>query len=123
FGGRNAFLSATLGLGLAAAIGFYGSPVGTGRGGSPAPADLAAEIASPILGLFGGADGSIPPEAIATFDQALTRAGVEHELRTYPGAPHSFFDRKADQFADESADAWERVLAFIAGHGSPAATR
>jgi carboxymethylenebutenolidase len=122
FGGRNAFLSGTLGLGLAGAIGFYGSPVGPGRGGSPAPADLAAEIASPVLGLFGGADGSIPPEAVAAFDEALTRAGVEHELRSYPGAPHSFFDRKADQFADESADAWERVLAFIAGHAAPAAT-
>ena len=123
FGGRNAFLSATLGLGLAGAIGFYGSPVGPGRGGSPAPADVAGEIASPILGLFGGADGSIPPEAIATFDRALTRAGVEHDLRSYPGAPLSFFDRKADQFAGDSADAWERVLAFIAGHGSSATTR
>jgi carboxymethylenebutenolidase len=32
---------------------------------------------------------------------------------TYPGAPHSFFDRKAEDFADVSADAWERVLSFI----------
>jgi carboxymethylenebutenolidase len=31
----------------------------------------------------------------------------------YPGAPHSFFDRKYSEFADESADAWTRVLAFI----------
>ena len=32
---------------------------------------------------------------------------------TYPGAPHSFFDRKADQFAAESEAAWAEVLAFI----------
>jgi carboxymethylenebutenolidase len=31
----------------------------------------------------------------------------------YPGAPHSFFDRKYEQFATESEDAWNRVLAFL----------
>ena len=31
------------------------------------------------------------------FDAALTAAGVDHRLVTYPGAPHSFFDRKADR--------------------------
>ena len=44
-------------------------------------------------------------------------AGVEHEVVTYPGAPHSFFDRKQEAFADESADAWERTLAFLERHG------
>ena len=29
---------------------------------------------------------------------------------TYAGAPHSFFDRKQDQFAHASEDAWRRVL-------------
>ena len=32
----------------------------------------------------------------------------------YDGAPHSFFDRKFEQFADASEDAWQRVLAFVA---------
>jgi carboxymethylenebutenolidase len=120
FGGRMAFLSATLGLGLAGAIGFYGPPVGPGRGGSPAPADVAADMASPILGLFGGADQSIPPEAIAAFEKSLTGAGVDHRLKSYPGATHSFFDRKAEQFAGESADAWSEVLTFIGQHGAGA---
>ena len=120
FGGRMAFLSSTLGLGLAGAIGFYGPPVGPGRGGSPAPADVVGNMEAPILGLFGGTDQSIPPEAIAGFDAALEGAGVEHRLKTYPGAPHSFFDRKADQFAAESADAWSEVLAFIGRRASSA---
>ncbi len=113
FGGRLAFLSATLGLGLAGAVGFYGNPVGPGRGGSPQPAELADRIESPILGLFGGADPSIPAEAVATFDGALERAGVEHRVVSYPDAPHSFFDRKAEQFADASAQAWQEILAFV----------
>jgi carboxymethylenebutenolidase len=39
---------------------------------------------------------------------------------TYPGAPHSFFDRKQEDYADASADAWERVLGFIRAN-TPAA--
>ena len=54
-----------------------------------------------------------PPEAVETFEDALAATGVPHEVVTYPGAPHSFFDRKADDFADTSTDAWERVLAFV----------
>jgi carboxymethylenebutenolidase len=68
----------------------------------------------PVLGLFGGADEHILPEHIAAFDQALTGAEVEHELVTYPGAPHSFFDRRYAEHADACADAWRRVLGFFA---------
>ena len=116
FGGRMTFLSATLGLDLAGAIGFYGPPVGPGRGGSPAPAEVADQIASPILGLFGGADPGIPAAAIEEFDSSLERAGVEHRLIAYPNAPHSFFDRKAAEYKDESDQAWAEVLAFIRAH-------
>jgi carboxymethylenebutenolidase len=114
FGGRLAFLSATLGLDLAGAIGFYGNPVGPARGGTPQPAELAAEMSSPILGLFGGADQGIPAAAVDTFEEALERAGVDHRLVTYPDAPHSFFDRKAEQFAGESAAAWTEIQQFLA---------
>lgn len=114
-GGRMAFLSATLGLGLAGVVGFYGTLVGPWRNDAPAPVDLAASFAAPVLGLFGGADGAITAEAIAAFDAALGTAGVEHRLVTYPGAPHSFFDRKAADFADASASAWAETLAFIEG--------
>ena len=35
---------------------------------------------------------------------------------TYDGAPHSFFDRRYEDFADASEDAWRRVLEFIERH-------
>ena len=104
---------ATLGLGLAGVIGMYGTLAGPWRNDAPAPVDVAGQIASPVLGLFGGADTVITPEAIDAFDHGLEAAGVDHRLVTYPGAPHSFFDRKAADFADESAAAWNEVLAFI----------
>ena len=34
-------------------------------------------------------------------------------MTTYEGAPHSFFDRKAADFADASARAWDEMLAFM----------
>jgi carboxymethylenebutenolidase len=116
FGGRLAYLSATLGLDLAGAIGFYGVPVGPGRGGTPAPADVAGEMTSPLLGLWAGDDGATSAEAIVEFDAALAAAGVEHRFVTYAGAPHSFFDRKAEQYADASKQAWEEMLTFVRGH-------
>ncbi len=119
FGGRLAFVATTFGLGLAGAIGFYGWPVGD-RPNSPAPADVAGEMRAPILAIFGGADDGIPVEAVAQFETALSAAGVPHEIETYPGAPHSFFDRKAADHAAASADAWERTLEFIRGNGTAA---
>jgi len=112
-GGRMSYLAGTLGLGLAGVIGLYGTVVGPWRNDAPAPTDVASQIDSPVLALFGGADAAIPPEHVAAFERALDAADVTHEVVTYPGAPHSFFDRKAAEFADASADAWSRVLAFV----------
>ncbi|MDX6516197.1 MAG: carboxymethylenebutenolidase, partial [Gaiellaceae bacterium] len=71
----------------------------------------------PILALQAGADAHILPEHNEAFDAALTAAGVPHELVVYDGAQHSFFDRKHKEYAEASADAWERVLVFLAQHG------
>ena len=49
-----------------------------------------------------------------TRSRRSTRAlPVEHEIHIYQGAPHSFFDRRQEQYASESEDAWERILGFI----------
>jgi carboxymethylenebutenolidase len=114
FGGRHSWLSTAAGHGLAGAVGFYGS---TGvRNGEDGPTRRAAEFRAPILALMGGADRAISADDVAEFESALAAAGVEHEVVTYDGAPHSFFDRKQEEFADASADAWRRVLAFLQKH-------
>jgi carboxymethylenebutenolidase len=114
-GGRLAFLTPTFDLGMSGAIGFYGWPTGS-RPNSPAPADVAAEMRAPILGVFGGADEGITPDVVADFEHALVAAGVQHELVTYPGAPHGFFDRKAVDYAEASTNAWRRTLKFVRAH-------
>lgn len=114
FGGRQSFLATTTGNDLGGAIGFYGYPGAIN--GAPGPTQRAGDIAAPILAIWGGADEGMPPPEVAAFDAALSTAGVAHEMVTYPGAPHSFFELEREEFAAASADAWRRVLAFIQPH-------
>jgi carboxymethylenebutenolidase len=114
FGGRHSWLAAAGSHGLAGAIGFYGMPAA--RDGTPGPTQRVKEIEAPILALQAGADQHITAEHNAEFERALTDAGIEHEVVTFDGAPHSFFDRKHEEFAGASDDAWRRVLAFIERH-------
>ncbi|MYD74659.1 MAG: dienelactone hydrolase family protein [Chloroflexi bacterium] len=116
FGGSNSWLQASSGHGLAGAIGFYGRPTVEGLNGAPAPSATVSEIECPILGLMGGADESIPAEAVAEWDAALQAGGITREIITYEGAPHSFFDRTYDEHVDACNDAWQRIQAFIAAN-------
>jgi carboxymethylenebutenolidase len=105
FGGSGSWAAAASGHGLAGAVGFYGRP---GR-----MIDLVPQLAAPILALQGGADRGIPHEDNVAFEQALTEAGKQYELVEFEGAPHSFFDRKQEEFQAASDDAWQRTLEFI----------
>jgi carboxymethylenebutenolidase len=112
-GGRISFLQAAAGRGLAGVMGLYGWPAGPHRTGLPSPADEAPRFACPVLAIYGGADAGIPAEVRDAFDRALDAASVEHRTVVYEGAPHSFFDRKATEFADASAAAWREMLNFM----------
>jgi carboxymethylenebutenolidase len=100
---------------LAAVIGFYGILTG-GRFGVAGPLERAGDIGVPLLGLFGGADQAIPVEQVAEFDAKLGDAGLDHAVHVYPGAPHSFFDRRYEEHAEACEDAWRRMLGFLERH-------
>lgn len=112
FGGSNSWHQAASGHGLSGAIGFYGRPRRDGE--DPSVIDRIGDMECPILALMGGDDPGIPQDVVDEFEAALNAGGVANQVITYPGAPHSFFDRKYEDFAAESADAWDRVLSFIA---------
>ena len=112
-GGRIAFLTATLDIAAEGVVGFYGWPTGPHRTGLPAPSEVADRMHSRVLAIFGGADEGIPAHAIQTFETALVTAGVDHRVITYDGAPHGFFDRKADEFVRTSEQAWTTVVDYI----------
>jgi carboxymethylenebutenolidase len=105
YGGSGSWAAAASGHGLAGAVGFYGRP--------SRMIELVAGLDAPILALQGGADQAISHEDNLEFEQALSDAGKEYELVEYEGAPHSFFDRKQEEFQEASDDAWQRTLDFI----------
>jgi carboxymethylenebutenolidase len=113
FGGRLAFLQSAAQPGLAGVIGFYGRLGKRENEVWPMPAEEAERMRAAILGLFGGDDPSIPPDDVGAFEGALTAAKVRHRLKTYPGAPHSFFDRTFKEHQAECEDAWRQALGFM----------
>ena len=114
-GGFESFLAGADMPDLAAVIGFYGVLTGS-RFGVDGPLERAGDIKVPLLGLFGGADQGIPVEQVEEFDAKLTDAGLDHEIHVYPGAPHSFFDRRYEDYAEACEDAWRRMLGFLESH-------
>jgi carboxymethylenebutenolidase len=106
YGGSSSWAAAASGHGLAGAVGFYGRP--------SRMIELVSRLEAPVLALQGGADQAISHEDNVEFERALREAGKEYELIEYDGAPHSFFDRKQEEFRQASDDAWQRTLDFIA---------
>jgi carboxymethylenebutenolidase len=115
FGGRNSWLASAGGHGLAGVVGFYGMP--GERNGDPGPIAVVDRMQAPLLGLQAGDDAHITPDQNEAFEAALQAAGVEHEIVTFAGAPHSFFDRHHAEFQEASDEAWQRTLSFIDAHG------
>jgi carboxymethylenebutenolidase len=108
FGGGHSWRQAASGHGLAGAIGFYGNP--------QLVLDALDRVEAPLLVLVAGDDRARPVSAFEDFDRRLGAAAVPHDMHVYEGAPHSFFDRTFERHADASADAWRRMLDFIARH-------
>ncbi|GCE10861.1 dienelactone hydrolase family protein [Tengunoibacter tsumagoiensis] len=115
-GGSLSLLTGTQEFGQRGTIAFYAGLSRQMAGSDKTVLELSTNEKHPVLGLFGGADQGIPVEQVHTLDQNLDTAGVEHEVVIYEGAPHSFFDRKAVDFAEASTNAWERILNFISSY-------
>jgi carboxymethylenebutenolidase len=84
-------------------------------GGQPWPVDLADDLKSPVLGLYGEVDQGIPLPSVEAMRSALARAGqTSSEIIVYPGAPHGFHADYRDSYrAADAADGWAKLLAFF----------
>lgn len=76
------------------------------------PAIAALEM--PVLGIFGGADESIPIDNVEAFTERLQAGGVQADIRIYEGAGHAFANPTGNNYVPEAAtDAWTRTLDFL----------
>jgi carboxymethylenebutenolidase len=109
YGGRTALAYSLHNNQLAASVVFYGSP-------ETDPAVL-KNLPGPVLGIFGGADQSIPLENVTAFETALTQAGVQHEITIYPDQPHAFVqDMAGIRAGGAQGQAWAQMLKFLDVH-------
>jgi carboxymethylenebutenolidase len=92
---------------LAAAIPFYGP--------APDPADFTKSNAA-VLGIYGELDARVNASRDRA-EAALTAAGLTHELRTFAGADHAFFnDTGARYNAAAATEAYQLVLDWLSEH-------
>jgi carboxymethylenebutenolidase len=107
-GGRLVLQTARVEPDLGAATSFYGAPLTPGE---------AAEVQTPILGLYGTEDASNPLDKVRAMEKALDEAGIENQIEIYEGAHHAFFnDTRASYHPEAAADAWKRTLAWFRAH-------
>ncbi|ROZ99031.1 dienelactone hydrolase family protein [Gordonia sp. OPL2] len=88
-GGRLALLAAATRPDVVGAIGMFH----TGRlvtDGPDSPHLRLPDIRADVLAIHADEDHSLPPEAVATFEHALTSSGVTHSATVYPGAHHGY---------------------------------
>jgi carboxymethylenebutenolidase len=91
---------------LAATVIYYGNLVND--------TNELSKIKWPVLGIFGDQDQSIPVKSVNAFEQALNKIGITNEIYIYPGVGHAFANPSGDNYAPaETADAWEKTLAFL----------
>jgi carboxymethylenebutenolidase len=111
---------------LAAGRGFDASAPNYGM----APKDLRAvlEGGCPMVGSYGAKDGKQLRDTPERLETTLTELGIDHDIKTYPNAAHSFMTEGTRRWAwtervpglrfvpDAADDAWDRVFAFFGRH-------
>ena len=118
-GGRNTWLFAAHNPKVRAAVAWYGPIGGTPSDIQPkTAADVAGDLKSPLLGLYGGKDTGIPVEQVMAARDKANAAGRKVEIVVYPEAPHGFHaDYRPSYRAEAAQDGWARMLAFFKQNG------
>ena len=98
---------------IRAAVPFYG-PL-------PDDADFSGSPNAAVLGIYAELDDFVNPTMEAA-GAALEAAGLEHELRTFDGVGHAFFNDTGRNYdADAAGAAYAAMLDWFNAHVAPAA--
>jgi carboxymethylenebutenolidase len=113
-GGSVALFAATLGT-VGAAVSYYGGGISTGRMGLPPLLEVAENLRSPWLGLYGDLDTGIPVSDVEDLRTLTSELDVVTEIVRYPEAGHGFHcDARPRSYNKEASDdADERTREFL----------
>ena len=115
-GGSVVFLAAAR-RSLGAGVTFYGGGISQGRFGTPPLVQLAAELKTPWLGLYGDTDQSIPVGDVEALRAAVAAAPVPTEIVRYADADHGFHcDARSSYHESSAKDGWRRTLEWLGAH-------
>jgi carboxymethylenebutenolidase len=115
-GGSVAFYAAVR-YPLGAAVTFYGGGIASGRFGSPSQVDVAPQLQTPWLGLYGDQDQGITVAEVEDLRQAASKAAVASDVVRYADADHGFHcDARASYHRPSAEDAWKHGLAWFEAH-------
>jgi len=92
---------------IKAAAPFYGV--------NPNPIDKVADLRGPVFAAYAEHDDWAGAAVREALEAALKQHGKPHEVKTYPGTEHAFFnDTRTDVYNEAAAtDAWGKVLALF----------
>lgn len=119
WGGRITWLYCAHNPEVKAGVAWYGRLVGQESSLTPRhPIDVAAGLAVPVLGLYGGKDQGIPLDTVERMRAGLKQGRSGSEIIVYPEAPHGFHaDYRPSYRRDSAEDGWHRMLDWFARHG------
>ena len=79
--------------------------------------DMTANLACPMLGLFGADDANPDPAQVAVIEAELKKHGKTYEFHTFEGAGHGFFAVDRPSYRQEAAvEGWQKVFAWYDKH-------
>ncbi|MFZ9182009.1 MAG: dienelactone hydrolase family protein [Hylemonella sp.] len=122
WGGRQVWLYAAHSRRIKAGVAWYGRLVGANNELTPKnPIDIAGQLNTPVLGLYGEADTGIPLDGVEKMKVALAAGNANSKASQfvlYKDAPHAFHADYRPSYRKEAADdGWKRCLAWFKTHG------
>ena len=118
-GGRQAFLAGCLVPGFDAVVDCWGGRVVMASDDlnekyPVSPIEYTADLACPILGIFGNDDHSPTAAQVDQQEAELKKHGKKYEFHRYDDAGHGFFYHNRPNYRQAQAvDGWQRVFAFL----------
>ena len=119
WGGRITWLYSAHNPSVTAGVAWYGKLVGDQTALTPSyPVDIAADLKTPVLGLYGGKDEGISQASIEQMKAALAKGTSKSEFVIYPNSGHAFnADYRPSYVEADAKDGWKRCLAWFREHG------